>query len=61
MENGLTLKQLRVGAKYTQAKVAEMLGINVSVYGAIESIDEELIAKLAKLYGVKPDEIKLVS
>ena len=57
----MTLKMLRAGKKITQVEAAKQLGITPAAYSTLESIDEELIAKLAKLYGVKPEEIKLVS
>lgn len=57
----LTLKQLRVGKKMTQQDAAKELGMSYPTYSAIENIDKALLLKLAKLYGVKPEDIKVVS
>lgn len=57
----LTIKQLRAGTKYSQAEAAKKLGINPAQYNAIETLDKEMLYKIAKLYNVKPEDIKVVS
>ena len=56
-----TLKLLRINKHLTQEDVAKALGIHTTQYGAIESFNNEMLEKLAKLYGVKPEDIKVVS
>lgn len=56
-----TLRVLRVSKGWTQAEVAKRLGINQGTYSALESLDKRLLEKIAKLYGIAPDDIKVVS
>ena len=57
----LTLKQLRVGKKLKQKEVADALKMNLTTYNAVENLDEELLMKIAKFYGVEIKDIKVVS
>lgn len=54
-----TLRELRARHKLTQKEVAEKLGIRQSTYCAIESVDAEMIAKLAEILQVNKADISL--
>lgn len=60
MPDRLTLKQLRAGTKWTQAEVADKVGISRVAYNTIEQLDGKTLKKLADLFGVKPEDIRLV-
>ena len=55
----LTMKQLRVGTGMRQSDVAKKLGINEAKYNAYETLDQEMLEKIAKLYGVQASDIKV--
>ena len=56
-ENQRTLKELRVRYGYTQTQVADMLDVNYPTYSAMERLDNEMVEKIASIYGVEPESI----
>lgn len=54
-----TLRTLRTRKKMSQKEAAKALGMSESYYVCIENIDDKLMEKLAKFYGVKPSDIEL--
>ncbi|MCQ2463333.1 MAG: helix-turn-helix domain-containing protein [Clostridia bacterium] len=59
------IKELRVEHDLTQAAIAKAIGITQRKYSYIEtqtqSLNDELICKLAKYYGVSADYILMLS
>lgn len=55
------LRELRTAARYSQNKVAEILGVSQQTYSNYEKRDQpvgsDMIIKLCKLYGITADEL----
>ena len=55
------LKQLRIENKYTTKTMSEKLGISKPFYSQIENqrrrLTYEMAIKIAKVFGLKPDDI----
>lgn len=52
-----SLKELRARKCWTQVEAAEHIGVSSVVYNTWEQLNEKDVEKMAKAYGVEPDEI----
>ena len=54
-----TLKELRASKQMNQKDLAKAMGANYMYVVAWEALDEQMLARIAKVFDVKPDEIQI--